>query len=298
MDGGGTKTKFCACGADGRIIYDRTFGSTNYKAGDLDATAKNLLDAYTAIRTDLCIAPEQIAGMVMGISGCDTQKDIAVYRSLIRKIEIPEEKVYICNDSEMVFRALASGNGLCAVAGTGSIVCGFNETGMVTRVGGWGSPLSDEGSGYWVGAKILKSMIRWLDGMGEPYTPIFDELRRRYDTQGTELQWGLSALSITQVASVAPLVFQYAEQGDKYCSQIVKAAAEHLVRLIVTMCEKMNFPGTFTIVTVGGLFSDRSFAQSVKDGVCGQMVGREILFYKPVRSPAEDGLKFAQKRYP
>lgn len=298
VDGGGTKTELCACNSSGVKIYDKTFGKANYKTADLNTVAGNLLQAYNAMLSDLQIRPDQIAGMVMGIAGCDSQKDINIYLDIMQCAGIPKEKLYICNDTEVVFRALSDEAGICAVAGTGSIVCGFDSNGMVARVGGWGSPLSDEGSGYWVGAEILRSMIRWLDGIDEEPSPIYDDIQRLFLSAGAELQWTLSALSVTQVASIAPIVFDYAAKNDKRCRSIMQSASEHMVSLIVTLCNSMKFSNKFSIVMVGGLFSNKNFYQNVKTSVQQSLQGRDFVFRKPVNSPAEDGLQFALKRYP
>jgi len=298
VDGGGTKTAFCACNSAGIKIYDKTFGNANYKVSDLGAVTENLIKAYNTMLSDLQILPEQIAGMVMGIAGCDSQQDVDIYLNIMRQAGIPKDKLYICNDTELIFRAISDEDGICAVAGTGSIVGGFNENAMVARMGGWGSPLSDEGSGYWVGAKILRGMIRWLDGMDEPYNPIYDEIRKRFISVEPELQWVLSALSITEVASVAPLVFAYATEGDDNCREIIRQAAEHLVGLIVNLCTKIKYAGRFTVVLVGGLFSNEEFYKTVKAGVRQLLPDSDIAFRRPENSPAEDGLLFARKRYP
>lgn len=298
VDGGGTKTEFCACNSAGIKIYDKIFGNANYKASELNTVTENLLQAYDTMVSDLQIKNDQIAGMVMGISGCDSEKDVNIYSDIMRRVGLPKDKLYICNDTEVIFRAISDEDGVCAVAGTGSIVCGFDSDGMVARMGGWGSPLSDEGSGYWIGAEILRSMIRWLDGMDEEYTPIFDEIRNLFSAASPELQWILSGLSVTEVASVAPTVFKYAAKGDKKCREITQRAAEHLVRLIVSLCNKINYLNRFSIVTVGGLFLNQDFYRNVETGVRQLLPDANIVFCKPINSPAEDGLLFARKRYP
>ncbi len=46
------------------------------------------------------------------------------------------------------------------ISGTGMIAYGFSQSGTTARAGGWGPLLGDCGSGYDIGAEVLKAVAR------------------------------------------------------------------------------------------------------------------------------------------
>lgn len=298
VDGGGTKTTICACNAQGRKIYERSFGYSNYKSSGLEAASNTLLGAFAQMMFALNCTKEEIVGIVMAIAGCDTEKDVEIYKNIMLTAGIDERRLFVCNDTEAIFRALSDEDGVCVVAGTGSIVCAYGADGLKARVGGWGCPLSDMGSGYWIGAQILQRVIRWYDGVNEDTLPVYEEIAAAYEKPQTELAWTLAGLPVSEVASVSTYVFRHAEQGDSLCRGIVQQAAEYIIEQIVALCIKAAFEHPFSIVTVGGIFRNDVFRNKVIDGVKRQLPQCRMEFLQPVSSPAEDGLRFAQKLYP
>lgn len=297
VDGGGTKTELCACDSTGKKVYDAFFGRSNYKTAGQEAVADTLVSAFSGMMSSLNRQMEDVAGMVLAIAGCDSRQDKKVYTEIMLSAGIPEEKLFICNDTEVIFRALSDEEGVCVVAGTGSIVCAYDRERLFARVGGWGPPLSDVGSGYWIGTEILRRMVRWLDGMDEEELPVFREIAEKFSIPDVELAWVLAGLTVTEMASVSALVFQHAEQGDAVCREIIHRAAVLLVEQIVALCKKAGFQKKIPVVTVGGLFSDESFRRKVEEGVKDALEGLELCFLRPVGSPAEDGLRYARKLF-
>lgn len=297
-DGGGTKTELCACNSQGNKIYDGFFGRANYKTAGIEEVSQTLSYAVKTMLNTLKCEMEDIAGMVLGSAGCDTEQDVAIYAKIMMDIGLPKEKFLICNDTEVAFRALSDMDGICVVAGTGSIVCSYDTNGLSARVGGWGAPLSDLGSGYWIGAEILKRMMRWLDGMEEHTHPIYEEIAQQFCRKGMELQWVLADLTVTEIASVSALVFSHAEKGDELCKNIIQLAAWLLVEQITVLYRKSSLLGQFSIVTVGGLFSDDRFRDLVETGVRKALNTERVQFIRPIGSPAEDGLKYVRKVFP
>lgn len=295
VDGGGTKTMICACDSSGNTLFSEAFGHANYKSAGLDTVSSNLTSAFETVLKRLGREAMDIAGVVMAIAGCDTEQDIQVYQNMMEATGIPQEKMIICNDTEGVYRALADRDGICVVAGTGSIVCAYNSQGLVDRVGGWGAVLSDLGSGYWIGAEILRKMICWLDGIEEEYHSIYEEIKEQFQIPNTELAWILAELPVTETASIASKVFYHAKLGDIVCQEIVDKAAAWIIRQITVLCKKMNYKEAFPVVLVGGLFNNEYFRNAVERGVSSQYTQAPAQFMRPVHSPAEDGLVYARK---
>lgn len=298
VDGGGSKTRLCASDLSGKKVFDRTYGSSNYKASSKDKAEASLRSAIEDLFDKLGLTSDNVVGMVAGVAGCDSDIDKQVYTEIIRRAGLNSESVCICNDTELVFRGRSDESGICAVAGTGSIVTAYDMEKLLLRLGGWGSPLSDQGSGYWIGARILTSMLRWMDGLEESPQAIYSDIKDKFDAPGVVLQWKLAGLSTREVASLAPLVFRYADQGDPSCLSIVEESIRFLIELIVTAYHKAAIKDRCSIVTVGGLFDNEYYRQSVMSGVEAAVGNQNIAFYTAGKSPAEDGLRYARKRFP
>lgn len=297
VDGGGTKTEFCACRENGEIIFDSVFGNANYKASSEESVAKNLGDGLDALMKETASTREDIAGTVIGLSGLDSEADRKVYLGILKAIGL-RENFYLCNDTELVFRALSRADGICAVAGTGSIACAFKSCGMTGRVGGWGAPLSDKGSGYWIGAKVVQDMIRFLDGQNREARPIYEKVREIYLNRDEAEQCVLANLSVQDVASITHSVFECAEEGDEYCRALLQRSAEHLASLITTLYERTEFVGNIDIVAAGGLFARDEYFEAVSRIIESRIAECGVRFLRPQRSPAIDGLSFALRCFP
>lgn len=297
IDGGGTKTCICACEESKNILYSERFGTANYKSASIKTAEENLCFGIGKMMKKLNISPQNIEGAVVGLSGCDTREDREIYTKIISQTGIPVSKTYLCNDTELIFRGMTDEEGLCVIAGTGSIVCVYDKQGLKSRAGGWGAPLSDEGSGYWIGAQIVKKMIRVLDGLEECETEVFYKIRKNYLKGCTNEQWKLSKLSVAEIASIALAVFAAAEKGDKVCKEILEISAEKITELILAACKKADLKNTVNIVAAGSLFSDFAYRENVFKKVSCVLSDRNICFLIPKLSPAAEGLRFAMNRF-
>lgn len=122
--------------------------------------------------------------------------------------------------------------GMLALSGTGSDVFMLLPGGKRFTIGGWGSVLGDEGSGYDIGCSALRAAIYAYDGRG-PHTELLPMLME---------EWKLTALwdmvvplygdpqIRRKVASVAKLVSRAAHMGDEVALNIYRSAAFQLAR--------------------------------------------------------------------
>ena len=140
-------------------------------------------------------------------------------------------------------------DGAIVIAGTGSIGLGFVE-GRDLRVGGYGFPISDEGSGADLGLKAVQLALRAHDGRHERTALAGGgdaALRGRPDGSG-RLDGSASA---TDYAALAPMVMRHADQGDPAGRRIVQSAAEQIDTLVRVLFEK----GAPRVTLLGGLSS-------------------------------------------
>jgi N-acetylglucosamine kinase-like BadF-type ATPase len=321
IDGGGTKTEICI-GDKEKIIYDKCFDSSNYKSSDRETVSHIFSQAFEDIFRELHFQPEDVVGLVMAVSGCDTDKDREVYENILEDLGFQKEQYLVCNDSEVIYRSLSEADGICLVAGTGSIATAYLDGKLCYRVGGWNAPLSDLGSGYWIGAEVLKKYLMWLDGVETEEYPIFGKLLEELSGVGDfgAIAGDIGTWSFTRIASISRLVFEYAGKGDPLCRNVIYEAKEWLVRQAYTLYLKMasdisSGPGIVNVVLVGGLFRHEHFRKAVEESLT-RLVGNaekkhfregekteeteetgsgRLRFICPVNSPAVDGMQYCKR---
>ncbi|MBM3572563.1 MAG: N-acetylglucosamine kinase [Alphaproteobacteria bacterium] len=140
-------------------------------------------------------------------------------------------------------------DGGIVIVGTGS--AGLARiAGREIRVGGYGFPISDEGSGADLGLRAIQLALRAADGRLE-MTPLLREVMARFGHEATEAVAWMDRASATEYATFAPLVIRQADQGDPVGRRIVQGAAEQVDGLVRALVGQ----GAERIALVGGLSS-------------------------------------------
>ena len=127
------------------------------------------------------------------------------------------------------------------IAGTGSIVYAVGKNHQVSRVGGWGYLLGDEGSGYYIGQEALRLITRHYDAIGvneDLFTAtIMEQLALKNPTEIITHVYEHPQPRVL-IASVARVVLRLAEQNNDGAMKIIEQATHHLVQFIQTMFKK------------------------------------------------------------
>ena len=296
VDGGGSKTELCAFHAETSEMRRYQHGSSNYKIIETDVEKDIILKGIVTIFEDLGIGAEQVRGLVMGMSGIDSPEDHEHYRQIAAGSNIDPERIYICNDSELAFYSQGTPPGLCMIAGTGSVATGIGVDQEKVRVGGWGSPISDEGSGGWIGIRVLRDLLRYCDGYGE-YIDVFDAVRDSFGAVTFEtLPKILSQVSMIQIAGVAKVVMDAADVRDSYCLDLVTGAAELTAEIAYTVYRRLKFEKepSVDIVMAGSLYKSGIFTDTFKQSLILKSPVENLYFCEGISSPVLGGITLAQ----
>lgn len=299
VDGGGTKTVFCAQNIQD---FSKTYyysGSTNYKSIGEATARENLINGLTNIFDELCLQKEQVRGIVLGLSGCDSEKDYRIYDRMLDTLDFDKRLLYICNDSELAFHAAGNAPGIVIICGTGSIALGIDASGNKSRSGGWGSRISDLGSGYWIGAQVIQQLLLYCDGCSE-YKDIFDRIKDEYHIEAYDaLPLVMMRLNDYEIAAFAKTVVEYAEKGDAYSMDIIDGAVEHLSALANSVYKKLNFCNeeSIDIVAAGSLFKSHFFKNKLEERLKTNDCMRNVRFFPVVTKPVDGGINIALKKY-
>ncbi len=255
IDAGGTKTRALLADDAGRVLGDALAGGANLRThGELEV--EKVL--HQVIEEASAAAGAIPAALALGIAGADRPADEAVLRGIFRRIGF-REQVVVTNDARIAFVAgSAERVGLALVCGTGSIAWGRNRAGEIARSGGWGWHVGDEGSGFWIGERAIRGVLRAVDGRG-PATSLDRALSEHFEIARPEqILYAIYDREFprTRVAKFAPRVEEAALAGDEVAKGILSDAAAELVQAAVSVRDRLFLESSaYDVVLSGGTFA-------------------------------------------
>jgi len=168
-------------------------------------------------------------------------------RDLLESWPHPFAGAWFEGDGYMAYLGAFGGDdGGIVIAGTGSI--GITYQDHTIRIGGYGFPVSDEGSGADIGLNALRDAMRTLDGRAEPGPLSRDVLAQFSNDPAAVIEWMESATA-TDYAALAPLVVRHAQDGDPAGRRLMVQAASHISELVDALLRR----GVPQVALIGGL---------------------------------------------
>ena len=254
IDVGGTKTVCLLANEAGTILAEaREAGANLQGVGEL-ALEKVLHNVMEAALAGHRVMPSAIC---LGIAGVDRAHDQVVVRGIMDRIGY-KAAILIVNDALIALQAgIGDAAGIVIVSGTGSIAYGRNAHGEAARAGGWGYVLGDEGSGYWIGRRALRAVVRHADGRGRE-TSLTPRLLGHFGLTGAaELIHRVyhEAVAPRDIGALARYVQQARDAGDVVAAGILDHACEELVAAAAAVMKRLEMDReTFSFVLAGGMF--------------------------------------------
>lgn len=286
IDGGGTKTR-CAIARDGKIVATSNTGASNLVRRSEDDVRTALHGAIRSACATAEIAPEQIEAACLGLGGASRENIAARVREIVGEVlRCPTEVV---GDMLVAFdAAMRGGAGVVVIAGTGSIAYGCDEKGDTARAGGWGSVISDEGSGYWIGKNALAAAFRALD-TGRTTVLIGHIMDAWSLPNRDELVAVANRNPQPNFAELAPVVFKAAAEGDAIAQELLSSAGAELAKLAKVVVRRLWPPGNkMHVAALGGVFSTSNLVFKVFENSVHSEVPEAV-----VRLVAEDPVQGA-----
>ena len=124
-------------------------------------------------------------------------------------------------------------DGAMIAIGTGTV--GYQiEADKEYKVGGWGFPHGDEGSGAWLGLEAVRLTLHWLDGRGEP-SRLLEAVYAHFDHDLNRLVVWANQANATQFAQIAPLVIEQVNFETRLALTLIQQAAREIDRLAAAL---------------------------------------------------------------
>ena len=275
VDGGGTKTLAAICDADGRVLGSGLSGPSNIDDVGLEAATANIAQAVRVARAVANCDPQPFAGAFLGLAGVVSSRDRALVSGIAQRLELAEQ-AGVDHDCRIALAGGLSGrSGAVLIVGTGSSCYGVNDAGDSWRSGGWGSLISDEGSGYFLGREGLIAAVRSIDGRGPTSSLAAALLKRLGVMQPDDLLHRLyvTGLTRTEIAALAPITLDCAADGDDAALEIVERGSDLLVECVAAVAKQLRLE-RFELVVVGGLYGESLLVQNMLQGTLLQHVSQ------------------------
>jgi glucosamine kinase len=133
------------------------------------------------------------------------------------------------------------------IVGTGTVGWA-NVRGQSYRVGGWGLPVSDEGSGAWLGSEALRRVLWAYDGR-LTWTSLLRALFDDFANDPHAIVTWVAAASPRDFGTLAPKIVDHARQGDAVAAELMQLAAAH----IDALAARLVIAGSPRLALAGGL---------------------------------------------
>jgi glucosamine kinase len=247
VDGGGTGCRARIEDEGGRVLGTGIAGAAALRFG-IDRSMAAVETACRGALAEAGLPETALAEMIAGIGLAGVGRKGALEQ--LTAWPHPFKSVTYVNDATIAcIGAHAGRDGGIVIVGTGSIgyaVVGGREF----RVGGYGFPISDEGSGADLGLHAIRLALRAHDGRNAGSKLAREVMTRFHDDPYEAVAW-MDKATATDYATFAPLVMRHADDGDPVGRRIVRDAAEQIDELVRRLIEC----GAPRIALLGGLAS-------------------------------------------
>src|SRR3990170_3537256 len=228
IDGGGSQCRARIQDEQGATLGEGRSGPATTRLG-IDQTWRSILQACAAAAQEAGVARKDFARMHAGIGVAGLGRRGA--EAALKETTHPFASVRFISDGLAACLGAHSGtDGAIVVAGTGSIGVGLIG-GRELRFGGYGFPISDEGSGADIGLQAIRQALYAADERGKT-SPLLEEVLGAFDHDPFQAVAWSEAATATDYAAFAPMVLRHATLGDPIGRRIVERAADAIGDLL------------------------------------------------------------------
>jgi glucosamine kinase len=250
VDGGGTRCRARLCAFSGKILSEAETGPANLRLGLAQSFAA-ILEAATLCLGRAAMPQQDLVRIVacLALAGASEPGHLAA----ARERRHPFRKAVVTTDAHAAcVGAHGERDGGVVIAGTGTVGWAIVK-GQTHRVGGWGLPISDEGSGAWLGGEALRRVLWAWDGR-IPWSPLLRALLADFGNDPHAVVAWIATASPRDLGALAPQVADHAAQGDVAAVELMELAATH----VDALAARLVAVGAARLALVGG------FAASVR----------------------------------
>ena len=233
IDGGGTKCRARLTDTNHNVLAEGLAGSSNLSQVG-ESALSSILEASHLAFYNAGIPKDKMANTAvgLGISGAELPKG----ESIIKQWNHPFSSLVFDNDALIACLGAHLGKqGAVLSIGTGIVGWEHIPQHSIMR-GGWGFPLSDIGSGAWLGLRALQETLKADDGI-IPHSPLTLAILNKHKTARGISAWALSARS-GQFGQYAKVVADYYSQSDQVAKRLVTEQVYEVEAFLSSIIER------------------------------------------------------------
>ena len=247
VDGGGTGCRARIENAEGSLLGTGIAGPAALRLG-FDHALVEVERACHAALAEAGLEADALNSVhaAVGLAGVGRKGAI---EQLMQRPHPFRSVVYVNDATTACIGAHGARDGGIVIVGTGSV--GFAVvSGREIRVGGYGFPISDEGSGADLGLHAIRLTLRAYDERAVATNLTRDVMMRFHNDPFEAVAW-MDRATATDYATFAPLVMRHADAGDPVARRVVRDAAEQIDDLV----RRLSECGASRVALLGGLAS-------------------------------------------
>ncbi|MBR3836410.1 MAG: hypothetical protein IKJ69_06475 [Clostridia bacterium] len=238
IDGGGTKTIAIVCDKNGNLVSRYVGKSINYNSVGTHTARQNLKETVDGVLDGKDIT---LSSAFIGMPALSARADDEFTKELCSGI-IDCPKIAMDSDVYIGLEAMkCDGAAAMVISGTGSMAVGRLADGTIIHTGGWGYILGDEGSGYALGLDAVKAAICGSEGSAKQ-TSLTEKVLEHFGIADIDVLIDIfydPPISNSEVARVAPVLFECAKNGDEVANGIITKHAHLLADTVSALLCRM-----------------------------------------------------------
>lgn len=244
--------------AGAEVLAAAEAGSASVAAEGAEAALSALDDLLGQLPID---RHQPLDAICVGAAGMASEEVLSVFEGRLARFT-RGGPVLVVADGYLVLPAAGLAEGVGVICGTGTTAVA-SQGDRVSRVGGWGYLLGDDGSGYWFVRRAIRALLDRSDR------------RRQLGALGADL---LRAVGVDGADDLKDLVFQdprpgrwaaYApavlQSSDPEVACMLAEAASALDQLVDAAMESVGGRPGLPIVLAGGMTKDPRFRSAVTE---------------------------------
>ncbi len=228
LDGGGSSLKIWLQKGDAPAkLQRRVKGNFNFQSG-------NRKEIIAALKSSVERYPSSLVSI--GLAGLLLNEE---KQKLAEKLAAKNTRIAVMSDLELCFEIyFPNRDGMVVILGTGSVFAA-KINGVMTKVGGYGKLIGDDGSAASIGRQAVRAYLNLLDGFFQD-AEFAQALKKIFPTRRLLIE-KIYRENFT-LQSLAPVVLRLASKQNATAEKLIEQESDDVCRYVEALVKKIQTP--------------------------------------------------------